>query len=144
MQENDKEYRQVRLLSYQACKDFMCFCFSVYHPDVSTIKIGPKPNTPNMDIKFRKSYIFVRRTIKEIETLTKIGEYRKALIEEDDEVTILKSWNCLEKIQFQDIKEYQWPPAPDDYLETQGTEPSASENTYQELRLTFFKPSPAD
>ena len=74
----------------------MCFCFSVYHPDVSTIKIGG--TTPNMDIKFRKSYIFVRRTMKEIETLTKVGEYKKALIEEDDEVTILKSWDCLEKI----------------------------------------------
>lgn len=69
---------------------------------MSTIKIGTK----NIDIKFKKSYIFVRRTIKELETLTKVGEYRKALIEEDDEVTILKSWDCLEKIQFQDIKDY--------------------------------------
>jgi len=44
-----------------------------------------------------------------MEKLT-VGEFRKPLIEEDDEVLILKSWDCLEKIQFQDIKDYQWPP----------------------------------
>ena len=56
-----------------------------------------------------------------MEKLT-IGEFRKPLIEEDDEVLILKSWDCLEKIQFQDIKDYQWPPQQSEYDDIEGDE----------------------
>jgi len=54
----------------------------------------------NTQVKYRKSYIFVRKSITDMEKLHIQGDIRKPLIDDDDNVLILKSYNKLEPIEF--------------------------------------------
>lgn len=98
------ESQQLRLISYVQAKngDYCLFLFAVYNPDKNFDELTPKDEP-----LIKRSYIFVRKNFREMESIfASNGDLE--IIRNDDDVIILKNWQRFEKIKFTEIKRYQF------------------------------------
>ena len=97
--------QQVRLLFYQPSEKYSVFMFMVFN--TITQERGGIEVSYNDNKITRKSYIFVRKTRYDMQTLLQ-SQGLQDVIKPNDEILILKSFDCLEKIRFTDISAYQF------------------------------------
>ena len=95
--------RQITLLYYQASKDWSTFVFAVYN--IRSIEEGGSEILDHRN--FKKSYIIVRKSHKDMERIFASG-VSKSIVEDDDYVTIIKSWDHVCQMRLRDIKRYQF------------------------------------
>jgi len=74
------------------------FLFAVYNPDKNFDDLNHQDQT-----LIKRSYIFVRKGQAEmVKIYNSNGD--QEILRNDDNVIILKRWNCFETIKFTDIK----------------------------------------
>ena len=119
---------------YQPCKDFATFIFAVYH-----FRKSEEDESETYDKrKLKKSYIIVRKSHRDMDI---IFRGNKPIIEEEDQVQIIKAWDHVCTIKFMDISRYQFENIAEiEFLSAKNTE-QTKEYKYQhrEIKLYFCK-----
>lgn len=140
---NNKPSQQLSLLLYQQASNgqHVLFMFAVYNGEYEGIQGDGEQN----NILVKKSYIFVRKSKKDMISIFQ-SMCQKHILYKEDEVLILKNMQHLESIRFDELRNYQF--AEEDSQQNNDGVDDADRNKfigrpypYIELKLTMCKPN---
>ena len=98
--------------------------------------------TSQEETLIKRSYIFVRKSYQEMQIIFE-SNGDEEILRNEDHVTILKRWDCFEKIRFTEIKKYQF--AEKEVIDNRNVDIRRNKDTdFIELSITICKFNESD
>ena len=128
---------QMRLISNQATKEFQCFVFAIISQD-DKVYDEQSPYAEQRSL-LKKSYFFITKTKDEMEAIFE-SKCKIPLVGEEDEIHLVKSQDQLAKVQFKEVRDFQF--REEDEITNESAKPSQiseKEDFYTDIKLSFIQ-----